>query len=153
MQDTTSSLQDNVKHQMWADLLELDTIYFHLPLDLQVRVRSLRFHYFTLTRDEEELSWEIKAIEEFYEIWGCDDIPILDHHPVQKYQVVTPEFLTNYKNNVKKTKELEELQQYYNDQKFQNIVNLLSETLDKDTCCMLTPSKDCSPRASRTRSD
>ena len=149
IQDSTQILQDEDKHQMWADLLELDTIYFHLPLELQVRVRSLRFHYFTLSRDEEELCWEIKTIEEFYEIWGCDDIPSLDHHPVHHYQVVTPEFLTTYKNNVKKTKELEELQQYYNDQKFQNIVNLLSETLDKDTSSMLTPSKDCSKTPDR----
>ena len=142
-------MEESVKLQMWSDLLELDTIYFHLPLELQVRVRSLRFHYFTLTNDEEELTWEMKAIEEFYVIWGSDNIPILDHHPVHKYQVVTEQFLINYKNNVKKTKELEELQQYYNNEKFQDIVNLLSETLDKDTKSILTPSKDCSKTPDR----
>ena len=117
-------LDQALKLQMWSDLLELDTIYFSLPLELQVRVRSLRFHYFSLTNDEEELSWEIKTIEEFYEIWGSDNNPILGHHPVHKYQVVTEQFLANYKNNVKKTKELEELQQYYNDEKFQVIIYL-----------------------------
>ena len=142
-------MDESLKLQMWSDLLELDTIYFSLPLELQVRVRSLRFHYFTLTNHEEELSWEIKTIEEFYEIWGSDNNHILVHHPVHKYQVVTEQFLTNYKNNVKKTKELEELQQYYNDEKFQEIVNLLAETLDKDTKSIMTPSKDCSKTPDR----
>ena len=29
-------MSDSVKTQMWADLLELDTIYFELPLNTQV---------------------------------------------------------------------------------------------------------------------
>ena len=53
-----------------------------------MRVRSLRFHYFTLTGDEEELEWETRAIEEFYTIWEGEHLPILAQHPVPRYQVL-----------------------------------------------------------------
>ena len=32
-------LCENVKNQMWNDLLELDTLYFELPLNTQVKIR------------------------------------------------------------------------------------------------------------------
>jgi len=142
-------LCENVKNQMWNDLLELDTLYFELPLNTQVRVRSLRFHFFMLTQNEEELGWEIKTIEEFYEIWEGESFPVLDHHPIQKYPIVSKEYLINYKYNLMKTRELEELQEYYNAEKFQEIVDLLSETLERDTKSMMTPNKDCSKTLDR----
>ena len=149
LQSKEEPISEKVKDQMWKDLLELDTIYFELPLNTQVRVRSLRFHYFNLTQNEEELSWEIKAIEEFYEIWEGEPLPILNHHPVASYQVVSKQFLLNYKHNLKKTRELEELHQYYNDEKYQEIVDLLSETLEKQNKSLLTPSRECSKTPDR----
>ena len=38
------------------------------------------------------------------------------HHHITQYKVVTSQFLTNYKNNLSKVKELGELNQYYIDQ-------------------------------------
>ena len=109
----------------------------------QVRVRSLRFHYFSLIQDEEELGWEIQTIEEFYDIWEGEELPILDHHPVTGYKIISSNFLTTYKTDLKKTGELEELQEYYNEDKFREIVDLLVETLDKDVRqTVVTPSKD-----------
>ena len=37
LQARGETISDKVKTQMWTDLLELDTIYFHLPLNTQVR--------------------------------------------------------------------------------------------------------------------
>ena len=109
----------------------------------QVRVRSLRFHYFSLIHDEEELGWEIKTIEEFYDIWEGEELPILEHHPVTGYKIVSSSFLTTYKTDLKKTRELEELQEYYNAEKFREIVDLLAETLDRDARqTVVTPSKE-----------
>ena len=107
-------------------------------------MRSLRFHFFSLTQNEEELGWEIKTIEEFYDIWEGEELPILDHHPVTGYQIVSSSFLNTYKTDLKKTRELEELQEYYNAEKFREIVVLLAETLDKDMrqTSVVTPSKD-----------
>ena len=107
------------------------SLIFHVDFS-QVRVRSLRFHYFSLTQDEEELGWEIKTIEEFYDIWEGEELTILDYHPVPGYKVVSSSFLSSYKTEVKKTRELEELQEYYTAEKFREIVELLAETLDKD---------------------
>ena len=110
----------------------------------QVRVRSLRFHYFSLIQDEEELGWEIQTIEEFYDIWEGEELPILDYHPVTGYKIVSSNFLTTYKADLKKTRELEELlQEYYNAEKFREIVDLLAETLDRDVRqTVVTPSKE-----------
>ena len=36
LQAREEPMSDAVKTQMWADLLELDTIYFELPLNTQV---------------------------------------------------------------------------------------------------------------------
>ena len=36
LQAKGETISDKVKTQMWTDLLELDTIYFHLPLNTQV---------------------------------------------------------------------------------------------------------------------
>ena len=118
------------------------SLIFHVDFS-QVRVRSLRFHYFSLTQDEEELGWEIKTIEEFYDIWEGEELTILDYHPVPVYKVVSSSFLSSYKTEVKKTRELEELQEYYTAEKFREIVELLAETLDKDQRqTVVTPSKE-----------
>ena len=37
LQARGETISDKLKTQMWTDLLELDTIYFHLPLNTQVR--------------------------------------------------------------------------------------------------------------------
>ena len=36
---STIDFGENVKNQMWNDLLELDTLYFELPLNTQVKIR------------------------------------------------------------------------------------------------------------------
>ena len=38
LQARAEAISDTIKAHMWADLLELDTIYFELPLNTQVRV-------------------------------------------------------------------------------------------------------------------
>ena len=43
--------------------------------------------------------------------------------------MVSSSFLVQYRNNLKKTRELEELQEYYNAEKYQEIVNLLAEVI------------------------
>ena len=45
------------------------------------------------------------------------------------HQVVSSSFLVQYRNNLKKTRELEELQEYYNAEKYEEIVNLLAEVI------------------------
>ena len=149
LQDRDEPISEKMKEQIWKDLLELDTIYYDLPLNTQVRVRSLRFHFWTMVQDEEELEWEMRTIEEFYIIWEGEPLPILDHHPVTGYKVVTRQYLVNYRNNLKKTRELEELQEYYKAERYQDIVELLTETLDKDNKSIMTPSKDCSKTPDR----
>ncbi len=62
-----------------------------------------------LIQDEEELGCEIQTIEEFYDIWEGEELPILDYHPVTGYKIVSSNFLTTYKADLKKTRELEEL--------------------------------------------
>ena len=131
---------------MWRDLNDLNLMFMCLPLELKVRIRSLRFHYFMLIGDEEEVEWETRYLTDLY-----GQFPeVVVYHPITQYKMVTSLFLTNYKNNLSKVKELEELNQYYDDQKYQEIVTLLSETLDNSS--IMTPSKDCSKTPNTTAS-
>ena len=50
------------KQQMWRDLNDLNLMFSCLPLELKVRIRSLRFHYYMLIGDEEEVEWEISYL-------------------------------------------------------------------------------------------
>ena len=137
-EDDSPEMSESLKKQMWNDLNELVLILPHLPLELQIRIRSLRFHYYMMIGDDEEVEWEIRYLTDIYE--EHPDVEVV--HPITQYKMVTSQFLTNYKNNLSKVKELEELNQYYDDGKYQEIVTLLSETLDNST--IMTPSKDCS---------
>jgi len=131
-------LTEDIKQHMWNDLNDLTLLIPALPLELKIRIRSLRFHYYMLIGDDEEVEWETHYLTDLYEEHPEARVP----HPIKQYNVVTNQFLCNYKNNLSKIKELEELNQYYDNGKYQEIVNLLSETLDNST--IMTPSKDCS---------
>eukprot|EP00090_Calanus_glacialis_P013101 TRINITY_DN21726_c0_g1_i3.p1 TRINITY_DN21726_c0_g1~~TRINITY_DN21726_c0_g1_i3.p1 ORF type:complete len:2006 (+),score=827.87 TRINITY_DN21726_c0_g1_i3:94-6111(+) len=137
-EEEATEMTEFLKQQMWKDLNDLNLMFSCLPLELKVRIRSLRFHYFMLIGDEEEVEWETRYLTDLYEQFP----EVVVYHPITQYKMVTSQFLTNYKNNLSKVKELEELNQYYDDQKYQEIVTLLSETLDNSS--IMTPSKDCS---------
>ena len=72
-----------------------------LPLELKVRIRSLRFHYFMLIGDEEEVEWEIRYLTDLYKQFP----EVVVYHPITQYKMVTSQFLTAYMNNLSKVKE------------------------------------------------
>ena len=53
-EEDAPALSEMLKNQMWRDLNELVLLLPHLPLELQIRIRSLRFHYYMMIGDDEE---------------------------------------------------------------------------------------------------
>ena len=61
-----------------------------------MRIRSLRFHYFMLIGDDEEVELETRYLFDLYEQFP----EVVVHHPITLYKKVTTQLLTNYKNNL-----------------------------------------------------
>lgn len=127
----------DLRQRLEQDLAELYDILSWLPVDLRLRVHSLRFHYFCLTDNEEEVLYETGKLMQIYE--EHDDMVVLQFLPM--YKVVSKFYLDNYSSSVKRSKELEELQQYYETKRFEDIVTLLLGTFESTN---FTPSKEAS---------
>ena len=132
--DSISSVLSNQLHQ---DLEELYTIHSHLTIDLKLRVHSLRFFYFSIIEYEDEVLYETGQLMNIYQ--EHPDIPIFTSLP--QYKIATKKRLEEYSKDVSLNKELEELNQYYESERYEDIVKLVLGTLESNK---FTPSKDAS---------
>ena len=139
------------------DVLELVTLVTDLPVELVIRVRTLRFHFFCLCEDQDEAYWESRLLSDLYEERG--NVPVV--LPTSAYPIVTPAFIEQHTANLARARQLEQLNTYFQEERwalvynarsieklliarYAEIVTLLSATLD--SCSSFTPSKESAAR-------
>jgi len=123
--------------RLHEDLEELYYILPALPVDLHLRIHSLRFYYFFLVNNENEILYESAELTRIFDenpgMVICNSLP--------QYQIASRKYLEEYSGGINRNKELEELNQYYETKRYSEIVTLLLGTLES-TC--FTPSKETS---------
>ena len=85
-----------------------------------MRVRSLRFHWFSLKEDEEELEWEVGALQLLYE-QAEGGLQLPPHPAGPHYQLVSPLYLAQHQAARAKQRELEALTESYNAGRYQGL--------------------------------
>ena len=131
------SLPADVRARLHQDLEELYCILGYLPIDLQLRIHSLRFYFFSMLEIEDEILYETGQLMKIYA--EHPDIPIFKSLP--QYKIATRKYLEEYSKEVSLSKELEELNQYYESERYEDIVKLVLGTLESNK---FTPTKETS---------
>jgi hypothetical protein len=134
--------------QLDNDLNELHWLIPFLPVDVVLRIHSLRFYFNCLTDREAEVEYECAQLRALYR--EHPNIPVVGPNP--QYQVATRAYLEEHTNGLARSRELEELTLYYNSGRYAEIVDLLLMTLEGPTGSsgkQFTPSKDLSRAPNR----
>ena len=74
-------LPEELAYSAARDVLELVTLVTDLPVELVIRVRTLRFHFFCLCEDQDEAYWESRLLSDLYEERG--NVPVV--LPISSY--------------------------------------------------------------------
>jgi len=127
----------DTQQRVEQDLGELESLLPDLPVDVRLRVHSLRFYFWCLVDDQTEVAYESARIMQIYE-----EIPdMLVLNPVPEYTIVSKKYLDEFALGVSRKNELEELNQYYENKRYGDIVTLLLKTFESTS---FTPSKETS---------
>ena len=106
-------LSEELADSVARDVLELVTLITDLPVELVIRVRTLRFHFFCLCEDQDEAFWESRLLSDLYEERG--NVPVL--LPVSSYPIVTPAFIEQHTANLARARQLEQLNTYFQEER------------------------------------
>jgi calcineurin-binding protein cabin-1 len=135
--------------QLDNDLNELHWLIPFLPVDVVLRIHSLRFYFNCLTDRKAEVEYECAQLRSLYR--EHPNIPVVGPNP--QYQVATRAYLEEHTNGLARSRELEELTLYYNSGRYAEIVDLLLMTLEGpaggSSGKQFTPSKDLSRAPNR----
>ena len=130
-------IPENLRLRLEQDLAELDYVQHGLPVDLQLRIHSLRFYFFCLVDNEDDVLYESGQITHIYN----EHPGMIVFNSIPQYQIASRKYLDEYSSGINRNKELEELNQYYENKRYADIVELLLKTLES-TC--VTPGKETS---------
>ena len=141
-EEVAYQIPEHLRQRLSQDLDELDYVRHGLPVDLQLRIHSLRFYLFYLIDNEDDVMYESAQITHLYE--EHPDLVVINSIP--QYAVTSPKYLKEYSSGVSMNRELEELNQYYEKERYEEIVALLLKNLESAT---VTPGKETSRTPNR----
>ena len=107
-------LPEELANSAARDVLELVTLVTDLPVELVIRVRTLRFHFFCLCEDQDEAYWESRLLSDLYEERG--NVPVV--LPISSYPIVTPVFIEQHTANLARARQLEQLNTYFQEERY-----------------------------------
>jgi tetratricopeptide (TPR) repeat protein len=139
-----SQIPEPLLRMVEHDLNELYWLIPFLPVDVVLRIHSLRFYFNCLTDQAAEVEYECEQLRALYREFP--EIPVLNPNP--EYRVATKAYLEEHTTSLARSRELEELTQYYNSGRYAEIVDLLSATLES-AGTQFTPGKDLSRAPNR----